>query len=175
MQFLGVSEAQMQMGQMRFEPNINVHHHRCRRGRSTRPPSPRSRTSTASACWSGRRITRSAGRSSSGRRPGAWAARAPTAGTRPAESTYWQRDKEDANDYRYFPDPDLMPVEVDDAWLARAEIADRRAAGGPARRDTSSSSGFRKRTPRSSPPTGRPAISSSRSSPPAPSRGAPGR
>jgi aspartyl-tRNA(Asn)/glutamyl-tRNA(Gln) amidotransferase subunit B len=29
------------------------------------------------------------------------------------------RSKEDAHDYRYFPDPDLMPVQVDEAWLAR--------------------------------------------------------
>ncbi len=29
------------------------------------------------------------------------------------------RTKEMAHDYRYFPDPDLMPVKVDDAWLAR--------------------------------------------------------
>jgi len=28
------------------------------------------------------------------------------------------RTKEDAHDYRYFPDPDLMPVRVDDAWKA---------------------------------------------------------
>jgi aspartyl-tRNA(Asn)/glutamyl-tRNA(Gln) amidotransferase subunit B len=29
------------------------------------------------------------------------------------------RSKEMAHDYRYFPDPDLMPVQVDDAWLDR--------------------------------------------------------
>ncbi len=28
------------------------------------------------------------------------------------------RSKEDAHDYRYFPDPDLLPVELDDAFLA---------------------------------------------------------
>ena len=29
------------------------------------------------------------------------------------------RSKEDANDYRYFPDPDLLPVVIDDAWIAQ--------------------------------------------------------
>jgi aspartyl-tRNA(Asn)/glutamyl-tRNA(Gln) amidotransferase subunit B len=33
--------------------------------------------------------------------------------------TVLQREKEDAHDYRYFPDPDLVEVEVDEAWLAR--------------------------------------------------------
>ncbi len=31
------------------------------------------------------------------------------------------RSKEEANDYRYFPDPDLLPVEIDDAFVARME------------------------------------------------------
>jgi aspartyl-tRNA(Asn)/glutamyl-tRNA(Gln) amidotransferase subunit B len=30
-----------------------------------------------------------------------------------------QREKEEAHDYRYFPDPDLLPVVMDDAWLER--------------------------------------------------------
>jgi aspartyl-tRNA(Asn)/glutamyl-tRNA(Gln) amidotransferase subunit B len=33
--------------------------------------------------------------------------------------TVVQRRKEEASDYRYFPDPDLVPVVVDDAWLQR--------------------------------------------------------
>ena len=33
------------------------------------------------------------------------------------------RGKEEAHDYRYFPDPDLVPVEIDDAWIATVKKA----------------------------------------------------
>ena len=44
--------------------------------------------------------------------------------------TIVQRRKEEASDYRYFPEPDLVPVVVDDAWLerARAEMGELPAA-----------------------------------------------
>ena len=34
------------------------------------------------------------------------------------EYSYAMRSKEDAQDYRYFPDPDLVPVYISDEWLA---------------------------------------------------------
>jgi len=43
------------------------------------------------------------------------------------------RSKEEANDYRYFPDPDLLPVEIDAAYIANVkstlpELPDQKAA-----------------------------------------------
>ena len=43
------------------------------------------------------------------------------------------RSKEEANDYRYFPDPDLLPVEIDAAYIAKVkatlpELPDQKAA-----------------------------------------------
>ena len=39
------------------------------------------------------------------------------------EYSYAMRSKEDAQDYRYFPDPDLPPVSISDAWLERVKAA----------------------------------------------------
>jgi len=36
-----------------------------------------------------------------------------------AETTYIQRSKEDAHDYRYFPEPDLPPLVIEPSWLER--------------------------------------------------------
>ena len=47
------------------------------------------------------------------------------------EVTKPQRKKETAADYRYFPEPDLVPVVVDEAWLERVRAVDRRAAVRP--------------------------------------------
>jgi aspartyl-tRNA(Asn)/glutamyl-tRNA(Gln) amidotransferase subunit B len=37
--------------------------------------------------------------------------------------TYTMRSKEDAHDYRYFPDPDLPPLEVKESWIEETRAA----------------------------------------------------
>ncbi|MFP5380811.1 MAG: Asp-tRNA(Asn)/Glu-tRNA(Gln) amidotransferase subunit GatB [Gammaproteobacteria bacterium] len=37
--------------------------------------------------------------------------------------TRMMRSKEDAHDYRYFPDPDLLPVKLDEDWIERVRAA----------------------------------------------------
>ena len=39
------------------------------------------------------------------------------------ESSHAMRSKEDAQDYRYFPDPDLVPVWIPDEWIERVKAA----------------------------------------------------
>jgi aspartyl-tRNA(Asn)/glutamyl-tRNA(Gln) amidotransferase subunit B len=39
------------------------------------------------------------------------------------DETRPMRSKEEANDYRYFPDPDLLPVEIDDAYIERVRAS----------------------------------------------------
>ncbi|MGN0354463.1 MAG: Asp-tRNA(Asn)/Glu-tRNA(Gln) amidotransferase subunit GatB [Muricoprocola sp.] len=39
------------------------------------------------------------------------------------EYSYAMRSKEDAQDYRYFPDPDLVPIFISDEWIERVKAA----------------------------------------------------
>lgn len=39
------------------------------------------------------------------------------------EYSYAMRSKEDAQDYRYFPDPDLVPIVISDEWLEKIKAA----------------------------------------------------
>ena len=39
------------------------------------------------------------------------------------DASFSMRAKEDAKDYRYFPDPDLPPIEIDDDWIERVRSA----------------------------------------------------
>lgn len=124
--FLGVTEGIMQKGHMRFEPNVNVELE-LEDGTQVRTPVVEVKNLNSFKALRGaidfeereqverwRKDGRTMG-------PGAKSTRGwdDVRGV-----TVLQREKEDAHDYRYFPEPDLLPVRVDDAWLdrVRAEL-----------------------------------------------------
>jgi aspartyl-tRNA(Asn)/glutamyl-tRNA(Gln) amidotransferase subunit B len=117
--YLGVSEADMQKGHMRFEPNVNLHI--TKDGKIYKTPIAEIKNlnsfraieravayevqrqldefiETGMTMEMGNKTTRG------------W--------DDVNQTTVLQREKEEAHDYRYFPDPDLLPVEMDDAWLS---------------------------------------------------------
>ena len=49
------------------------------------------------------------------------------------DETRSMRSKEDAHDYRYFPDPDLLPLEVSEQWIGEVRAAMPRVAADEAR------------------------------------------
>ncbi len=115
-QSLGVSEAQMQMGHMRFEPNINVHitddHGQIHKTAITEIKNLNSFSVLQRATdYEVRRQVHE------WIETGHLGKKCTMGWDEPTESTFLQREKEEAHDYRYFPDPDLVPVEVDEAWL----------------------------------------------------------
>ncbi|MEM6313635.1 MAG: Asp-tRNA(Asn)/Glu-tRNA(Gln) amidotransferase subunit GatB [Planctomycetota bacterium] len=121
-QFLGISHGQMQMGHMRFEPNINVHitdaDGNVHKTAITEIKNLNSFSVLEKATdYEVRRQiqtwleTGELGRKSTY----GWDAE--------REQTVLQREKEEAHDYRYFPDPDLVPVRVSEAWLTEIKAS----------------------------------------------------
>jgi aspartyl-tRNA(Asn)/glutamyl-tRNA(Gln) amidotransferase subunit B len=117
--YLGVSEASMQKGQMRFEPNINV----AIAYEDIEYRTPISEVKNLNSF----RSVRNAIDYEIERQINDWIAdQSYVIDKRPKENRGWndernmtefQRGKEEAHDYRYFPDPDLVPVEIDQNWL----------------------------------------------------------
>ena len=116
--WLGVTEGVMQKGHMRFEPNINCHLELAD-GRLVKTPVVEIKNLNSF------KAVRGAIEFELADQPRRWLADGRVMGpgakrTRgwddEAERTVVQREKEDAHEYRYFPDPDLVPVVVDDPW-----------------------------------------------------------
>jgi aspartyl-tRNA(Asn)/glutamyl-tRNA(Gln) amidotransferase subunit B len=116
--FLGVSYADMQKGHMRFEPNINLHI--TRDGDRYKTPIAEVKNLNSfraierSVAFEARRQLDDFGRTGLTMASGNKSTRG---WDDEKEVTILQREKEEAHDYRYFPDPDLVPVELDAEWL----------------------------------------------------------
>ncbi|MDH3583632.1 MAG: Asp-tRNA(Asn)/Glu-tRNA(Gln) amidotransferase subunit GatB, partial [Phycisphaerae bacterium] len=116
--FLGVSEGIMQRGHMRFEPNINVIIERD--GQEFATPVVEIKNLNSFRALHGAIEHEHARQVHQWLEDGKVMGRGvkSTRGWDDArEVTFLQREKEDAHDYRYFPDPDLVPVTVSDDWL----------------------------------------------------------
>jgi len=116
--YLGVSQANMQQGQMRFEPNINLVI--TRDGKEYKTPIVEIKNLN-----SFRALERSVDYEvvrqldefqRSGQTMG-MGNKTTRGWDDEQEVTVLQREKEEAHDYRYFPDPDLVPVEFSDEWI----------------------------------------------------------
>jgi len=118
--YLGVSEANMQMGHMRFEPNVNVIIRQA--GSTCRTPIVEVKNLNSF------RSLHAAVAYEISRQVDEWLATGITAEPGNKVNRGWddqrevtvpQREKEEAHDYRYFPDPDLVPLVIDAAWVAK--------------------------------------------------------
>lgn len=116
--YLGISEANMMKGQMRFEPNINL---RIRRdGREFVTPIVEVKNLNSFRALHGAIRFEIDRQLVEWRETGVVAAsgnKANRGWDDEREVTLPQREKEEAHEYRYFPDPDLVPLNTDSAWV----------------------------------------------------------
>ncbi|MGH7904151.1 MAG: Asp-tRNA(Asn)/Glu-tRNA(Gln) amidotransferase subunit GatB [Candidatus Dormibacteraceae bacterium] len=118
MRHLGVSEADMERGQLRAEANVSIH----------RPGTDELGVKTELKNINSFRALQRAVEQEIDRQiavvEGGGAVVQETRGWSDAEQrTYSQRRKEFADDYRYFPEPDLPPLELEPGWVERLRVA----------------------------------------------------
>jgi aspartyl-tRNA(Asn)/glutamyl-tRNA(Gln) amidotransferase subunit B len=120
LRYLGVSDCEMQEGSLRCDANVNLHIHRD--GQTIATPIVEIKNLNSF------RAVEKALLFEVERQYAKWQEDGLTIHDAPKTTRGWsdveevtkpQREKETASDYRYFPDPDLVPVVVDEAWIAR--------------------------------------------------------
>ncbi len=120
--YLGVSEADMQKGHMRFEPNVNLTI--TKGGKEYKTPIVEVKNLNSFRSLE-RSIDYEVGRQLDLFVETGKVMEMGNKSTRgwddTSQVTVLQRGKEEAHDYRYFPEPDLVPVELSDEWLKDIE------------------------------------------------------
>ena len=109
---IGASEADMEKGQMRAEPNISV-----RRSGATEFGVKTELKNINSFRNLQRAIEFEVKRQIETLESGGEVVQETRGWSDPEQRTFSQRSKEFAEDYRYFPEPDLPPLELDPAWI----------------------------------------------------------
>lgn len=121
LRYLGVSDCEMQEGSLRCDANVNLHI-RTDDGKTVATPIVEIKNMNSFSA------VEKALHYEAERQLDKWKDDGLTIADAHKETRGWsdpdgmtkaQRQKETAADYRYFPEPDLVPVEVDDAWITR--------------------------------------------------------
>ena len=119
--YLGVTQGIMQKGHIRFEPNINVLITNAS-GETFATPVVEIKNLNSFKAVHGSIVHEHH------RQVEQWLDDGRVMGSRAKSTRGWddannvttpQREKEDADEYRYFPDPDLVPLRIDPDWLER--------------------------------------------------------
>lgn len=116
--YLGISEADMQKGRMRFEPNINLAI--TKDGKEYKTPIAEIKNLNSFRALErsvNYEVVRQLDEFERTGRVMAESSKTTRGWDDAGQQTVLQREKEDAADYRYFPDPDLLPVVMTDEWL----------------------------------------------------------
>lgn len=122
--YLGVSDCNMQEGSLRVDANVNLH-----------IDTPQGKVATPIVEIKNMNSFRAVERAleyESARQYEVWKETGKKLGDVPKQTRGWddtanvtrgQRHKEESSDYRYFPEPDLLPVTVDESQLTTARAA----------------------------------------------------
>jgi aspartyl-tRNA(Asn)/glutamyl-tRNA(Gln) amidotransferase subunit B len=112
LRYIGASEADMEKGQMRAEPNISI------RPRGAKDFGVKTELKNINSFRAlHRAISYEVDRQIQLREGGGEVVQETRGWSEPEQRTFSQRSKEFAEDYRYFPEPDLPPLELDRAWI----------------------------------------------------------
>lgn len=115
---IGAADAEMENGQMRVEANVSL------RASSDAPFGTRVEVKNMNSFRSVERaIAYEVARQAAALDSGAAVVQETRGWDEGSETTYTMRAKEDSHDYRYFPEPDLPPLDIDPTWLASIAAA----------------------------------------------------
>ena len=120
LRYLGVSDCEMQEGSLRCDANVNLHIHK--NGKKIATPIVEIKNLNSFRAVEKALVYEIERQYKKWQEDGLTikdAAKTTRGWSDVEEVTKPQREKETAADYRYFPEPDLVPVVTDDAWLDR--------------------------------------------------------
>jgi aspartyl-tRNA(Asn)/glutamyl-tRNA(Gln) amidotransferase subunit B len=120
LRYLGVSDCEMQEGSLRCDANVNLHIHE--NGKKIATPIVEIKNLNSFRAVEKALVYEIERQYKKWKEDGLTikdAAKTTRGWSDVEEVTKPQREKETAADYRYFPEPDLVPVVTDDAWLDR--------------------------------------------------------